>query len=203
MPTWSGHHWYPGVFGSWWAKGLPTTCMKLNTHLKSTSIAHVSGHCVEIYVNTKSQFYFGLHRCHYRDHHLLLWDMVWHWLHRIQNHVHRLHSLDNNAFDDDERLDWVTNGEGIVDIGGFISPGDDISTLDDVKVLEAKTSNALMEWVMAQLMESMRNIMKECIEGGVAFCIHATSLFKVVCANVHTNCLIKGYESLHLGIIFN
>jgi hypothetical protein len=45
--------------------------------------------------------------------------------------------------------------------------------------------------------------MRECTEGGVALCIHATSFFKVVCANVHTNCLIKGYESLHLGIIFN
>jgi hypothetical protein len=45
--------------------------------------------------------------------------------------------------------------------------------------------------------------MKECKEGGVAFCVHATSFFKVVCANVHTNCLIKGYESLHLGTIFN
>jgi len=49
----------------------------------------------------------------------------------------------------------------------------------------------------------MQDITKECIEGGVAFCIHATSFLKVVCANVHTNCLIKGYESLHLGVILN
>jgi hypothetical protein len=64
-----------------------------------------------------------------------------------------------------------------------------------VKVLEAQASNAPMEQAMDQL--------KECIEGGVALCVHATSFLKVVCANVHTNCLIKGYETLHLGTILN
>jgi len=57
------------------------------------------------------------------------------------------HLLDNNynAFDDDERLERVTNGEGVVDIGGLISLGDDISTFDDVKVPKAQVSNAPME----------------------------------------------------------
>jgi len=105
--------------------------------------------------------------------------------------------------DDDERPEQVTNGEGVVDIGGLISLGDDISTLDDVQVHEAQASNVPMEGVMDQLKETMQDIMKECIEGGVALCIHATSFLKVVCANVHTNRLIKGYESLYLGTIFN
>jgi hypothetical protein len=56
---------------------------------------------------------------------------------------------------------------------------------------------------MDQLKETMQDIMKECIKGGVALCVHATSFLKVVCANVHTNCFIKGYESLHLGTILN
>jgi hypothetical protein len=47
--------------------------------------------------------------------------------------------------DDDERLEQVTNGEGVVDIGGLISLGDDISTLDYVKVHEAQASNVPME----------------------------------------------------------
>jgi len=72
-----------------------------------------------------------------------------------------------------------------------------------VKVPEAQVSNAPMERIMDQLKETVRDIMKECIEGEVALCIHVTSFFKVVCANVHTNCLIKGYESLHLSTIFN
>ncbi len=57
------------------------------------------------------------------------------------------HLLDNNsnAFDDDQKSDWVISGEGVVDIGGLISLGDDISTLNDVKVLEAQASNAPME----------------------------------------------------------
>ncbi len=45
--------------------------------------------------------------------------------------------------------------------------------------------------------------MEECTQGGVALCIHVTSLFKVVCVNVCANLLMKGYESLHLGTIFN
>jgi hypothetical protein len=115
------------------------------------------------------------------------------------------HLLDNNsnAFDDDQKSDWVISGEGVVDIGGLISLGDDISTFDDVKMPKAQASNAPMEWVMDQLKETMWDIMKECTKGGVALCIHVTSFLKVVCANVHTNCLIKGYESLHLGTIFN
>jgi hypothetical protein len=56
---------------------------------------------------------------------------------------------------------------------------------------------------MDQLKETMQDIMKECIEGGVAFCVNVTSILKVVCANVHTNRLIKVYESLYLGTIFN
>jgi hypothetical protein len=56
---------------------------------------------------------------------------------------------------------------------------------------------------MDQLKETMQDITKECIEGAVALCIHTTSFFKAVCANVHTNCLIKGYETLHLGTILN
>jgi hypothetical protein len=115
------------------------------------------------------------------------------------------HLLDNNsnAFDDDERSDWIINEEGVVDIGGLISLGDDISTFDDVKVCEAQASNAPMEWVMDQLKETMWNVMKECTEGGVALCVHVTSILKVVCTNVHTNYLIKAYESLHLRTIFN
>jgi hypothetical protein len=31
------------VLGSWWTKALPTTCMKLNTHLRSMPIAHGVG----------------------------------------------------------------------------------------------------------------------------------------------------------------
>jgi hypothetical protein len=51
------------------------------------------------------------------------------------------HLLDNNsnAFDDDERPNSVTNGEGVVNVGELISLGDDISTVNDVKVLEAQT----------------------------------------------------------------
>jgi hypothetical protein len=51
------------------------------------------------------------------------------------------HLLDNNsnAFNDDERPDLVTNGEGVVDIGGLISLGDDISTVNDVNMFEAQT----------------------------------------------------------------
>jgi len=64
-------------------------------------------------------------------------------------------------------------------------------------------SNAPMERAMDELKETMQDIMKECIEGGVALCVHVTSFLKVVCANVHTNYLIKGYETLHLGTIFN
>jgi hypothetical protein len=96
-----------------------------------------------------------------------------------------LHLLDNNsnAFDDDEKPDRVTNGEGGVDIGGLI--GDDISTFDDVKVLEAQASNAPMEQVMDQLKETMQDIKKECIKDGVAFCVHATSFLKVVCQCSH------------------
>ncbi len=57
------------------------------------------------------------------------------------------HLLDNNsnAFNDDERPNQVTSGEGVADIGGFISLGDDISTLDDVKVPKAQVSNVPME----------------------------------------------------------
>jgi len=80
-------------------------------------------------------------------------------------------------------LEQVTNGEGVVNIGGLIFLGDDISTFDDVKVPEAQASNAPMERVMDQLKETMQDIMKECIEGGVALCIHVTSFLKVVCAN--------------------
>jgi hypothetical protein len=72
-----------------------------------------------------------------------------------------------------------------------------------VKVHEAQVSNAPMEQIMDPLRKTMWNITKECIEGGVAVYVHATSFFKVVCANVHINCLIKGYESLHLSTIFN
>lgn len=54
---------------------------------------------------------------------------------------------------------------------------------------------------MDQSKETMQDIMKECIEGGVALCIHVTSFLKVICANVHTNHSIKGY--LYLGTIFN
>ncbi len=31
------------VLGSWWTKALPTTCMKLNTHLRNVPIAHEVG----------------------------------------------------------------------------------------------------------------------------------------------------------------
>jgi hypothetical protein len=108
------------------------------------------------------------------------------------------HLLDNNsnAFNDDEGLDRIISGEGVVNIGGIIFLGDDISTLDDVKVPKAQASNVPMELVMDQLKKTMRDIMKECIKGGVALCVHVTSFFKVVYANVHTNCLIKSYESL-------
>jgi hypothetical protein len=109
----------------------------------------------------------------------------------------------HSMIDDDERPEKITNGEGVVDIDGLISLGDDISTLDDVKVPEAQASNVPMERVMDQLKETMQDIMEECIEGGVALCIHVTSFLKVVCANVHTNHLIKGYESLYLNTIFN
>jgi len=58
-----------------------------------------------------------------------------------------LHLLDNNfnASEDDEMLDWITNGEGVVDIGGLIYLGDDISGFYDVKVPQAQVSNAPME----------------------------------------------------------
>ncbi len=113
-----------------------------------------------------------------------------------------LHLLDNNynASDDNEKLDWIINGEGIVDIGGLISLGDDISGFDDVKVLQAQVSDALMEQVMDQLKETMWNITKNYTKGGVALYVHVTSLFKVVCANICTNCLMRGYESLHRAI---
>ncbi len=124
---------------------------------------------------------------------------------RIQSHVHRPSFVGQQfqCIHDDERLEWVTNGEGVVDIGGLISLGDDISTFNDLKVLKAQASNARMEQATDQLKETMQDIMKECIEGGVALCVHVTSFLKVVCANVHTNCLIKGYETLDLGTILN
>jgi hypothetical protein len=73
-----------------------------------------------------------------------------------------LHLLDNNsnAFDDDEKSDWITHGEGVVDICGFIFLGDDISGLDDVRVFWAQVSNAPMEQTMDQLKETMWNITK-------------------------------------------
>jgi len=82
-----------------------------------------------------------------------------------------LHLLDNNsnAFDDDERSDWIINEEGVVDIGGLISLGDDISTFDDVKVSEAQASNAPMEWVMDQLKETMWDIIPQ---SGMYQCSH-------------------------------
>jgi hypothetical protein len=49
----------------------------------------------------------------------------------------------------------VTIGEGVVNIGGLISLGDDISTLDDVKVHEAQVSNAPMEQIMDPLRKTM------------------------------------------------
>jgi hypothetical protein len=63
-----------------------------------------------------------------------------------------LHLLDNNynACDDDEKLDWITNGEGVVDIRGLISLGDDISGFDDVRVLQAQVSDVPMEQAMDQ-----------------------------------------------------
>jgi hypothetical protein len=117
----------------------------------------------------------------------------------------KLHLLDNNsnASNDNEKSDWITNGEGVVDIGGFIFPGDDISGFDDVKMLRAQVSNAPMEQTMDQLKETMWNIIKDGTKGGVALCVHVTSLLKVVCANIRTNCLMRGNESLHLGNIFN
>ncbi len=158
-----------------------------------------NGHCVEIYVNTK------LELCHCRDHPWLLWDMVWHWSKRIQSHVHKPSFVgqQTNAYNDDEKLDWITNGEGVVDIGGLISPSDDILGFDDVRVPWAQVSDASMEQAMDQLKETMWNITKDYIKGGVALCIHATSLLKVLCANVCINHLMRGYESLHLGNILN
>jgi hypothetical protein len=45
--------------------------------------------------------------------------------------------------------------------------------------------------------------MEDCKEVGVAFCDHATSLFKVICVDVHTIHLMRGYESLHPSTILN
>jgi hypothetical protein len=69
-----------------------------------------------------------------------------------------LRLLDNNsnAFDDDERPNRVTSGEGVVNIGGLISLGDDISTLNDVKVPKAQASNVPMEQILDQLKETMQ-----------------------------------------------
>jgi len=78
--------------------------MKLNTHLKNMSIAHVNGHCVELYVNTKSQFHFGIHICHYRDYPLLLWDIDRRGFKAMFADPHLLDNI-SNAFDDDERPD--------------------------------------------------------------------------------------------------
>ncbi len=116
-----------------------------------------------------------------------------------------LHLLDNNsnASDDDEKSYWITNGEGVLDIGGLISPSAYISSFDDVKVPWTQVSDAPMEQTMDQLKETMWNITKDYTKGGVVLCVHATSFLKVVCANIHTNCLMRGYESLHLGNIFN
>jgi hypothetical protein len=45
-----------------------------------------------------------------------------------------LHLLDNNsnAYNDDEKSNWITNEEGVVDVGGFI--------------LQLMTPQALMMW---------------------------------------------------------
>ncbi len=58
-----------------------------------------------------------------------------------------LHLWDNdsNAIDNDKGLDQITDGDGVINIGGFISPNDDISTLDDVRVFQAQASNVPME----------------------------------------------------------
>jgi hypothetical protein len=58
-----------------------------------------------------------------------------------------LHLLDNNsnASYDDEKSNWIINGEGVVDIGGLIFLGDDISRFDDVRVLQAQVSDAPIE----------------------------------------------------------
>jgi hypothetical protein len=110
-----------------------------------------------------------------------------------------LHLLDNNlnASEDNEKLDWITNREGVVDIGGLISLGADISGFDDVKVPRAQVSDAPMEQTMDQLKKNMWNITKDYTKGGVVFYVHVTSLFKVECANIRTNHLMRGYESLH------
>jgi len=110
-----------------------------------------------------------------------------------------LHLLDNNfnASKDNEKLDWITNGEGVVDIGGLISLSADILGFDDVKVPQAQVLDAPMEQTMDQLKKTMWSITKDYAEGGVVFYIHVTSLFKVVCANIRTNHLMRGYESLH------
>jgi hypothetical protein len=50
---------------------------------------------------------------------------------------------------------------------------------------------------MDQLKETMWNITKDYTKGGVVLYAHVTSLFKVVCANICTNHLMRGYESLH------
>jgi hypothetical protein len=116
-----------------------------------------------------------------------------------------LHLFDNNsnAFDDDEKWNWITNGEGVVDIGGLIFPCDDILGFEDVSVHQAQVLDAPMEQAMDQLKETMWNNTKDCIEGGVELCIHVTSFLKVVCANARTNHLMRGYESLYLGNILN
>jgi hypothetical protein len=67
-------------------------------------------------------------------------------------------------------------------------------------VPQAQVSDAPMEQAMDQLKKTMQNITKDYTEGGVALYVHVTSLFKVVCANIRTNCLMKGYESLHWAI---
>ncbi len=77
-----------------------------------------------------------------------------------------LHLSDNdsNAIDNDKGLDQITDGEGVINIGGLISPNDDISTLDDVKVLQAQASNVPMEQPMDRLKETMQDIMEDCKE---------------------------------------
>jgi hypothetical protein len=72
-----------------------------------------------------------------------------------------------------------------------------------VKVFQAQALNVLMEQPMDQLKEIVQDIMEDCKEGRVAVCDHVTSLFKVICVDVHRIHLMRGYESLHPGTIFN
>jgi hypothetical protein len=89
--------------------------------------------------------------------------------------------------DSDSKDDGEVNGdEGIINIGlirtmeEVVFPTDEVKAFDDLE-----SSSVPLEGALVHLHHTMKEITKECTQGGVAICDHATSIIN------HESCGIK------------